>query len=123
MYIFSGKVIKGEGRGVKIGFHTANLDNTSLSLNYGVYLAEVNVGNKIHKGLLHFGPQKTFNNKITAEVYIKDFDSKIYGEKLKVMAVKKIRRIKKFKNIKSLTKQIEKDLAFLNQKSKEIHNS
>lgn len=118
MYNFSGKVVKGEGRGKKLGFHTANLDNIGLNLNYGVYLAEVKVDNKKYQGILHFGPQKTFGNKVTAEVYIKDFNSEIYGKRLKVMVIKKIREIKRFKSIDGLVKQIRKDIAFLNLKSK-----
>lgn len=110
--------MRGKRRGKKLGFHTANLDNIGLNLNYGIYLTEVKMGGDIYDGLLHFGPQKTFGNKVTAEVYIKDFNSEIYGKRLKVMVVKKIREIKRFKSVDGLVKQIKKDIFFLNLKSK-----
>jgi len=109
MFTFSGKVIKGEGRGKKIGTPTANLDNISLPLNYGIYLVEVDFDNNIYTGLLHFGPKKTFNMNISTEVYIHNFKADIYGRKLKLKVLKKIRKIIKFKNVNKLIQQIEKD--------------
>ncbi|KKR20141.1 MAG: Riboflavin biosynthesis protein RibF [Parcubacteria group bacterium GW2011_GWE2_39_37] len=115
MYEFSGKVIQGEGRGKKIGFPTVNIDNQSLDLNHGVYLVEVFIGadKNIYRGLLHFGPKKTFNDIISTEVFIDNFSKEIYGEKIKVKVLKKIREIKKFKSSDELIWQMEKDREFL----------
>lgn len=116
MYSFSGKVIKGEGRGRTLGFPTANLDNKSLPLNHGVYLVEVKLGKEKYQGLLHFGSKKTFNNKVAVEIYIKDFNSDIYGQRLTVSVKKKLRPIKKFENRNALIKQIKLDLAAFGDK-------
>lgn len=114
MYEFIGKVVKGEGRGRQLGWPTANLDNVSLSLNYGVYQVEVALDNKSFQGLMHFGPKKTFNNLISAEVYIKDFNQDIYGRQLKITVIKKIRSIIKFESVEALIRQMEQDKLSLN---------
>ncbi|KKQ62063.1 MAG: Riboflavin kinase [Parcubacteria group bacterium GW2011_GWE2_38_18] len=115
MYQFSGRVITGEGRGKKIGFPTANIDNQSLNLNYGVYLVELLIGAEktYYQGLLHFGPKKTFNDIISTEIFIDKFSKEIYGQNLKIKVVKKIRNIKKFKNLEDLIRQMNRDKEYL----------
>ena len=107
---FKTKVIAGQSRGRRIGFPTANLDKTNLDIDYGVYLVKVEVNDRLHKGLLHFGPRKTFNEGVSLELYIKDFDANIYHQEVKIKIIKKIREVKKFKNIEELKKQISRDL-------------
>jgi drug/metabolite transporter (DMT)-like permease len=111
--IFETKVIWGKGRGRKLGFPTANLDALDLDISHGVYLVNVYVNEKNYKGLLHFGYRETFNEEISAEVFIKDFSKDIYRENVKVEILSRIRGIKKFKDSDVLRKQIEKDLKYL----------
>lgn len=108
--IFRAKVIAGQGRGRTIGFPTANLDKTDLGIDFGVYAAQARVNNQKFAALLHFGPQKTFGGKISAELHLKDFTGDIYGQEVSVEVIAKIREIKKFENIQDLRKQIENDL-------------
>lgn len=93
-----------------MGFPTANLDKKDLNIEHGVYLADVEINGKLFKGLLHFGPKKTFGEGVSLELYIKDFDFDIYRRNVKIKIIRKIREVKKFKNIKDLKKQISKDL-------------
>ena len=113
MISFKAKVIQGQGRGKQIGFPTANLDKTDLDIKFGVYLVEVEVDNKKYQGLLHFGPKKTFNEKVSLEVHIKNFNFNIYHKNVIISIIKKIRNIHKFNNINELKKQITSDLNFL----------
>lgn len=110
MHGFSAKVIKGEGRGGRLGFPTANLDNLNLPLAYGVYSVKVKFGGRIYRGLMHYGPKKTFGGEMSCEVYLKNFNKNIYGRTLEVEVIKKIRDIKKFAGVEALKKQIKKDL-------------
>lgn len=108
--IFRAKVIAGEGRGREIGFPTANLNKTDLEIDFGVYAARARVGNQEFAALLHFGPQKTFGERITAELHLKDFSGDLYGKEVEVEVIAKIREIKKFANINELKNQITQDL-------------
>lgn len=110
MYRFKAKVILGRGRGGQTGFPTANLAITDLPIAYGVYLAKVVLGDKIEQGLMHYGPKKTFNEEVSCEIYLKDFQKNIYGRTLEIEVGRKIREVKKFAGIEALKKQIKKDL-------------
>ncbi len=110
---FKANVVKGEGRGRKIGLPTANLDKLNLPLNFGVYKVKVILNNKEYLGLLHYGFKKTFNNIKSTELLIKGFNQDIYGAEIIVEVIKKIREIKKFKNKTDFKKQIKKDLTLL----------
>lgn len=107
---FTAKVITGKGMGKRLGFPTANLDKKNLNINHGVYLVEAEIEKKIYKGLLHFGPKKTFNEGVSLELFIKDFNFNIYDKNVKIKIIKKIREVKKFSNAEELKKQIKKDL-------------
>lgn len=113
MYNFEAKIVSGKGRGKRLGFPTINLHKRKLDINYGVYLVKIYFKNKKYKGLLHYGPKKTFNEGVSAEVYIKNFNLNIYNKIVNVEIEKKIRNIKKFKSSEDLIKQIKKDLEYV----------
>ncbi len=107
---FVARVIEGLKRGRKLGLPTANLDKIDIDIAHGVYDVEINIGQKIYKGVLHFGPKDTFDENISNEVLIKNFSGNLYGKNLQIKIIKKIRDIKKFKNTTDLKIQIQKDL-------------
>lgn len=113
MYSFKAKVIKGKGRGRRIGFPTINLNKEKLDIDCGVYLVKVIYDSKDYKGLLHFGPKETFNENISTEIYINNFNLDIYNKFVKIEVVERIRGVKKFNNAEELKKQISKDLNYL----------
>ncbi|MDP2708494.1 MAG: riboflavin kinase [bacterium] len=115
MAVFKAKVIKGTGRGRRLGFPTANLDKFDLKLSHGVYLIEAELSGKTYRGLMHFGPRKTFEGKVTVEAYLDDFKHNAYGKTLAVKVIRRIRTIKKFKTAEELRQQIEKDLKELDK--------
>lgn len=112
-FILSGKVIKGDQKGRLLGFPTANLEiqPNKLLPQDGVYAVRVNHKNKVYKGVLNIGLRPTFEGKNrSVEVFIFDFNEEIYGEKLCLNLVDKIRNEKKFGGIEDLKKQILKDV-------------
>ncbi len=63
-------------------------------------------------GVANIGYSPTFNDRIfTVEVHILDFNQDIYGDKIRVNFIKRIRNEKKFSNIEQLSRQIKKDIS------------
>lgn len=113
-YFLSGIVVKGAGIGKKIGFPTANLKIDCLKiLPLGIYAVKVNVDGKKYMGVASIGRRPTLatlDNKIICEVHILNFNKNIYGKKIDVFFLEKIRDEKKFGSIDDLIKQIRKDI-------------
>ncbi|MFP4514655.1 MAG: riboflavin kinase [Parcubacteria group bacterium] len=107
---FNAKVIKGDGRGRRIGYPTANLDKTDLDISHGVYVVKAKLKDSVYDAIMHFGYKEVFNGPVSLEILIKDFSEDIYGKEITVKVIKKIRDVKKFDNIEDLKKNISKDL-------------
>ena len=111
-----GKVEKGRQVGKKIGFPTCNIDIKDYVLaKPGVYAVRAGLKNKnkalLIKGIANLGYRPTFRQKkLLLEVHLFNFSRNLYNKHLSVDFLKFIRKEKKFKNIKYLKKQINKDL-------------
>ncbi len=103
------KVVKGDGRGSKIGFPTANLKDTEdLCLKEGVYAVKID---DTYIGVANYGYRPTFDGKKKVlEVHIMGFSGNLRGKKIKVEFLKFLREEKKFSDVKELKEQIEKDI-------------
>jgi len=113
-YSFKGKIVRGDGRGRKLGFPTANIsvnDEDKLIPAKGIYAAECIVQKEKYFGLLSLGSRPTFHKdgEIIPEFYIFDFDRDIYDEIMKVELVEKIRDEEKFNSVDDLITQMKKD--------------
>ena len=111
-YSICGKVEKGEQRGKKLGFSTANIfPEVTLALAAGVYVTKIKLANKIYYGITNAGNKPTFgNNTFTVETFIFGFEDDIYGEYLEVIPLHQLRPETKFKGMEDLKKQIIKDV-------------
>jgi len=112
LHSFYGTVVKGDGRGSQIGFPTANLEPHSEVLPpTGVYAVFVNYKKNTYNGVANIGISPSFgDNLFTIEAHIINFNKNIYGEKLGITFIKKIREEKKFTNLSELSEQIKKDI-------------
>jgi riboflavin kinase/FMN adenylyltransferase len=113
-YSFKGLIVRGDGRGRKLGFPTANIsvdDQDKLIPAKGIYAAECVVENKKHFGLLSLGSRPTFHKdgEIIPEFYIFDFDKDIYDQVMQVNLVEKIRDEEKFNSVEELIIRMKKD--------------
>lgn len=114
-YFLDGIVVEGTKRGRTLGFPTANLgleDNNKLVPCNGVYFVKVLVENVSYYGVANIGLRPTFNhtNEPITEVYILDFNKDIYGKKISVEFIKRIRDEKKFSSKDELEKNIKRDV-------------
>lgn len=114
-FSISGRVIKGAGRGRQIGFPTANLDYDKVCIvpSLGVYVTRTTFKGMTYFSVTNVGKNPTFNsgNEIHLETHLLDFNVDIYGEKISVSFVKKIRDEKKFSSANELIQQIKSDVA------------
>ena len=112
-YQIRGLVTTGRNRGGKLlGFPTANINlHDELCPKTGVYAVTVEFEGKHYDGVANIGYSPTFDDRIfTVEVHILDFNQNIYGQKIRVNFVKRIRNEIKFASIDELSAQIQKDV-------------
>tara|TARA_B100000683_G_scaffold271674_2_gene313269 strand:- start:1071 stop:2003 length:933 start_codon:yes stop_codon:yes gene_type:complete len=114
-YCFTGTVVKGNQIGRSIGFPTANLqikEQYKLIPKEGVYAVNVKLGNIFYNGMLNIGRRPTvdFDNTLTIEVNIFEFNQLIYGEELTLEIIQHVRNEIHFGDVNQLKMQLEQDL-------------
>lgn len=112
-YQIRGKVIRGRNRGGKLlGFPTANIElQDELCPKTGIYAVSVEWNGQRYPGVANIGYSPTFDDHLfTVEVHIMDFQDNIYGKKIKVNFVKRIRDEMKFPSLEMLSAQIREDV-------------
>ncbi len=113
-YYLEGVVIKGEGRGKKIGFPTANVQVSQdlIVPGKGVYITRTTYKGMTYKSVTNIGHNPTFKDteQIHIETNLFDFDLDIYGENLEIEFLKKLRDERKFPTVNDLINQIKQDV-------------
>ncbi len=112
-YSFRGPVVTGLGRGRDLGFPTANIkapEGEKLLPKQGIYAVRASLRTEIRSGLLHLGPRPTFaGSPPSIELYILDFDQDIYGERVRVDFLKRLRDVRPFGTAGKLIEQMKRD--------------
>ena len=112
-YMLSGNVVKGNKLGRTIGFPTANIqisENYKLIPKNGAYIVTAIVNNKTVFGMLNIGIKPTLGeNLMSIEVHLLDFSEDIYGQKMQVNVVERLRGEHKFELLEALKSQLEID--------------
>ncbi len=114
-FMTEGIVVHGDARGRTIGYPTANLapfDRVHLP-SEGVYVAEVEVDGKRYRAMTSVGKNVTFDGtELRIEAHIFGFDRFIYGEKMTIFWLEKIRDMVKFDGIEGLMEQMKSDKSY-----------
>jgi riboflavin kinase/FMN adenylyltransferase len=109
-----GVVVKGEGRGKKIGFPTANIQVSPdlIVPQKGVYVTRTIYRGMTYKSVTNIGNNPTFKdtNQLHIETNLFDFNMDIYGEVLDIQFLHKLRDEKKFPTVNDLVGQINMDV-------------
>jgi len=111
-YPITGMVVRGHGRGRKLGFPTANLGKVEVLIpGDGVYSGRANIGDCFRPCAISIGSTPTFgaNESRQVEVYLLDFDGDLYGETMRVEFDQLLRRQQKFESLTALTDQLLRD--------------
>ena len=123
-YRISGTVIRGDGRGKTIGIPTANLEVWSDRVlpKSGVYACQAILRNQLLGAVTNVGFRPTFVNQPsspTVETHLLDFEGDIYGEKISLDFVFRLRDEVRFPSVQALVQQIQQDIT----RSREAHAS
>ena len=113
----SGRVVHGDARGRRLGFPTANLDlQHELHPPVGVYACRARrreTDERLH-GVTNIGFRPTVRaegGEPTVEVHLFDFAGDLYGERLELEFVERLRGEKRFAGPDELAAQIARDVA------------
>jgi riboflavin kinase/FMN adenylyltransferase len=111
-YYIDGYVISGRERGRKLGFPTANLNPyNELIPKSGVYVAKIVYSNRMFEGVVNIGNNPTFSDtSFSIEAHMFNFNKDIYGEKIRIIFIDRLREEVAFKNPDDLKRQIEIDI-------------
>ena len=112
-YYIEGVVVEGERRGRKLGFPTVNLDTEwEILPRPGVYATYVRLPDGFHESITNIGVRPTFEeSRLTVETHLFDFNNDLYGKKVGVSFVERLRDEKRFASVDELVAQIEHDVA------------
>lgn len=111
-YPVEGRVVHGFHRGATIGVPTANLRVRGWQLPPdGVYAVTASTGGFVGSGVANLGTNPTFGGGVRSlETNIFDFVGDLYGARLAVGFVARLRGERKFENVDELVSQIRRDI-------------
>lgn len=109
----AGLVVPGERRGRQLGWPTANVDvEGGVVPPDGVYAGLVTVDGRQHPAAVSVGSNPTFaGTSRTVEAHLLDFDGDLYGRRVQVTAVHRLRDTTAFGSVVELVAAVEDDIA------------
>lgn len=113
-YGFDGIVVEGDKVGRTIGYPTVNLKpvkENKVMPREGIYCVRVIHNGREYFGMMYHGYRPTLSEGIkrALEVHIFDFSSNVYGDKITISFLTRLRDDKKFSGKEELIAQIDKD--------------
>jgi len=111
-----GEIVVGQQRGRTLGFPTANMAGTEvLHPRDGVYAVIARVlgaedePRSILHGIANLGTRPTLGAGRSVETHLFDFDGDLYGKRLRIGFVSRVREERKFATLSALVAQIASD--------------
>jgi riboflavin kinase / FMN adenylyltransferase len=110
-FVVEGEVVHGDQRGRDLGFPTANLipQGGYVTPGHGVYACRTGEG---HVAAVNVGVRPTFvtGRGELIEAFLLDFDGDLYGSRLRLEFLKRLRGEKRFDSVDALVAQMELDV-------------
>ncbi len=112
-FALTGLVARGDARGREIGFPTANLEPDNMLLpRAGVYLTQVRALAARHAAMTNIGLRPTFGGeRLAIESHMLDFDEDLYGQRIEVLFLERLRDEQRFDEPAELADQLARDRA------------
>jgi riboflavin kinase / FMN adenylyltransferase len=110
-YYVDGTIVEGQKRGKTIGFPTANMvTDNELIPPHGVYATTMTVDGVVHAGMTNIGVRPTFNETdTTIETHLLRYSGDLYGRRVRLSFVQRLRDERRFDSVEALRAQIEAD--------------
>jgi riboflavin kinase/FMN adenylyltransferase len=112
-YSIAGPVVRGFERGRTIGFPTANISVAADRAlpGLGVYATRAHVAGRTFAGATNIGRRPTFDaGHVSIETHLLDFEGDVYGERMVLEIVHRIRAERAFSGPDELVAQIRRDV-------------
>ena len=112
-YALLGRVEHGAGRGVALGFPTANIRvENQLIPAEGVYAGRVRLEGRTLAAAASIGRKSTFDGgDLSVEAHLLDFAGGLHDQPIRLELIEWIRQQQRFDSPQSLSEQIERDVA------------
>ena len=118
-YAVWGRVVHGDHRGRTLGFPTVNLElENELVPAFGVYATHVRLfegdqlADRSFASVTNVGTRPTFEpGRVLCEAHLLDFEGDLYGRRLALSFVSRIRDERRFPDLDALARQIGEDAA------------
>ena len=113
-YALRGTVVSGHGIGRKLGYPTANIryPDGLLVPRSGVYAAKVQARGRWYAAMVNIGTRPTAREcggEISIEAHLLHYEGSLYGEKVCLMLLERIRDERPFESWDALRKQLDDD--------------
>jgi riboflavin kinase/FMN adenylyltransferase len=110
-YFLDGTIVEGQKRGKTIGFPTANMvTDNELIPPQGVYATTMTIDGIVHAGVTNIGVRPTFNETdATIETHLLRYSGDLYGRRVRLSFVQRLRDERRFDSVDALRAQIEAD--------------
>jgi riboflavin kinase/FMN adenylyltransferase len=111
-YFIDGTVVRGDQRGRTLGFPTANLcTENELLPPHGVYATTTRIGRIVHPSVTNVGTRPTVDasGRTLVETHVFNLDRDLYGQKIRVGFVQRLRDERTFESLDLLRAQIDAD--------------
>jgi riboflavin kinase / FMN adenylyltransferase len=110
-FMLEGEVVEGDRRGRELGFPTANVvpDDQLVVPGHGVYAAFADG----RPAAVNVGVRPTFRTGrgLLVEAYLIDYDGDLYGRKLRIAFVRRLRGERRFPSAEELIAAMHRDVA------------
>ncbi|MDE0473603.1 MAG: bifunctional riboflavin kinase/FAD synthetase [Gammaproteobacteria bacterium] len=118
-YSLRGVVVRGDGRGRRLGFPTANLeirDSRKLIPGESIYAVRAGLPGGTWDGALHIGPRPTFPGaRASIEVHLLDYSADLrgadlYGAEIRLDLIERLREVRSFASVAELVDEMSEDV-------------
>lgn len=122
-YCLGGTVVSGDQRGRQLGYPTANLapDERKIIPGRGIYAAVARCEEIVRPAAVSIGIRPQFDGSVElVEAFLLDFSGDLYGRRLELEFLSKLRDEQRFASVEALVVQMGSDVAQVREMSRSV---